>query len=215
MPPMAKAAKTKSAKAKKAAPARAVLKKTASKKTTSKKTADKKVAAKKPAPKNVGKKPAAKQKAARKPAAKKPATKKPLARPAAPRPVAPNAGTPPGPKTPDTLDAFRPFVLVPPDEESPRWSLLLADAHSPADLFEAEGHSGNGYAWDSVARVAMTAFPEHRDAIAFNSEAGTFVAESEEKAAVIALGAALLRLLENEAELRTVIRSVPEEDWDD
>jgi hypothetical protein len=206
---MAKAAKKKSAKVARL-PA---SKKPASKKAPAKKAPAKKAAAKKPA----AKKPAAKKPAAKKAAAKKPAAKKPAAKMAAPRKLA--APRPPAaqaaPAVPGTIDAFKPFVLMAPNEHSTKWSLFLADAHSPVDLFEEEGHSGNGYAWDSVARVAMTTFPDHRDAIEFNSEAGTFVAESEEKAALIALGAALLRLLENEAELRTVIRSVPEDDWDD
>ena len=222
MPRMAKAVTKTSAKvSKKPAAKKPLAKKPAAKKPAAKKPAAKKPAAKKP----LAKKPLAKKPLAKKPAANKPAAKKPLAKkPAVKKPRAPEKKAAPNhalthahaaPTEPAKIDAFKPFVLLGPSDASLGWQLLLADAASPVEIFEPEGRSGNGYAWDSVARVAIRAFPEHADAIEFDSEAGTFVAMCDQKAPLIALGAALLRLLENPAELRTVIRSVPEEDWDD
>jgi hypothetical protein len=213
---MAKAV-TKSAKG----PKKPAAKKPAAKKPAVKKPAVKKPVAKKPAAKSAkgSKKPnvtsVSKKPAPKKPAAKKPAPTQPTAKQPAPKKPAPKQPVARVAAEPATIDAFRPFVLLGPSEASTGWQLLLADSASPIEVFEPEGRSGNGYAWDSVARVAIRAFPEHADAIEFDSESGTFVAMSEQKAPLIALGAALLRLLENPAELRTVIRSVPEEDWDD
>ena len=111
--------------------------------------------------------------------------------------------------------SFQPFVLLSPSEHSASWTLLLADTHSPAAIFEEQGHTGSGYSWDSVARQALRDLSEHAESIEFDSEAGTFVAMSAEKAALVALGGALKRLLEDPDALRKVIRSVPEDDWDD
>jgi len=174
-----------------------------------KKLATKKAAARK--------KPAAQKPAARKPATKKPAAKKPAAKkPAASRKRAlVKSGASPKAAVLETDRTFAPFVLLSPSEHSDSWTLLLADAYSPADTFEEQGHSGNGYSWDSVARVALRDFPEHVATIEFDSEAGTFVAMSEDKASLVALGGALKRLLDDEEALRTAIRAVPEDDWDD
>jgi hypothetical protein len=87
---------------------------------------------------------------------------------------------------------------------------------SPIELFEEEGHSGNGYAWDSVARIAMKGMPRAQvRTISFGSEAGTFVAYGEQLEPLVALGHALVALLRDEDALRKAIRAVPEDDWDD
>ncbi|MFO0553611.1 MAG: Imm51 family immunity protein [Polyangiaceae bacterium] len=163
---------------------------------TTKKPAAKKPAAKKPAAKKpAAKKPAAKKPAAKKPAAKKPAAKKPAAK-----------------KKP--VNELEPFFLLPPESEGP-FNLCLADVDSP-EVFEDEGHSGSGYAWDSIARMAMKDWPEAKKAlVSFDSEAGTFVALADTSEPLEELGKALLGLIRDEDALRATIRAVPEDDWDD
>ena len=93
---------------------------------------------------------------------------------------------------------------------------MLADFDSPIEVFEAEGHSGNGYAWDSVARVSCGALDEkQRAALEFNSEAGTFVVLCEQKDALEKLAQSLVGLLRDHEALRAAIRAVPDDDWDD
>jgi hypothetical protein len=146
--------------------------------------------------------------------AKKPAKKSAPARKAAKAPAkkAPaRARKPAG----DERQAIAPFFLVEPDEAGGRYDLCLADAYSPLELFEEEGHSGNGYAWDSVARVAIAELGIDAEGIDFDSEAGTFVALSHSRDNLLTLGSALAALLRDERALRKAIRSVPEDDWDD
>jgi hypothetical protein len=172
----------------------------ASKKAPSKKSPAKKPTAKKTTARKVAKKPAAKKVAASKPAA---AAKK-LA-------VKAKQGV-----SPEHRQAVAPLYLVEPGESYEHWTLCLADSESPIDLFEEEGHSGNGYAWDSVARIAMKGLADGlARGIDFNSEGGTFVAESTELAALLELGRALAAMLRDQESLRVAIRAVPEDDWDD
>lgn len=120
-------------------------------------------------------------------------------------------------------DPIAPLYLVEhTDDDGPRaadawrWSLCLSDSDSPVEVFEEVGHTGSGYAWDSVARIAMASLTQsHREAIEFDSEAGTFVAVSALAEPLIALGTELAKLLRDDEALRRAIRAVPEEDWDD
>jgi hypothetical protein len=164
-----------------------------------KKPAAKKVVAKKPA----RKKPSTKKPAAKKPAAKKPATKKQAAKKQAAMDPA------------DQAAAMAPLYLIEPNAPHTHWTLCLADTHSPIELFEEEGHSGNGYAWDSVARVTIKRAKLSAAGIDFDSEGGTFVALGESRDALIALGRELASLLRDPDSLRRAIRAVPENDWDD
>ena len=111
----------------------------------------------------------------------------------------------------------QPFVILPPsDDGSPSWTVILADSHSPAEIFEELGHTGSGYSWDSVARIAMRGLaPEQAASFEFDSEAGTFVAMSEDGEAVHALASALAALIRDEDALREAIEAVPDDDWDD
>jgi hypothetical protein len=108
-----------------------------------------------------------------------------------------------------------PFFLLPPERAPRPWNLCLADAFSPADLFEEEGHSGNGYSWDAIARSVMAARGIDATTVTFDSEAGTFVAECPHRDVLLALGRALVALLRDPEALRDAIGSVPEGDWDD
>lgn len=160
------------------------------------------------------KKPPAKKPAAKKTAAKKPAPQKPAAK--RPPPRKPAAKKPPAKETSaDPAAAIAPLYLVEPGATYTHWTLCLADTHSPIDLFEEEGHSGNGYAWDSVARVVIERAKLSAAGIDFNSEGGAFVAQGESRDALIALGRALASLLRDPKALRSAIRAVPEDDWDD
>jgi hypothetical protein len=171
------------------------------------------------------KSPAAKAPKRAKPAEPKrtPAAAKPTHAPR-PAPVAQASTAPPhddadtlqtGPPRFDDVDGLTPLFLMAPREPRRHWTLCLSDAHSPIELFESEGHSGNGYSWDSVARVAMAERGIDGGAIRFDSEGGTFVAQSESRDVLIALGRALVGLLGDESALRNAIRAVPGEDWDD
>lgn len=109
-----------------------------------------------------------------------------------------------------------PLKLLPPDPPYSHWTLMLSDADSPADVFEDEGHSGNGYSWDSVARACWGELTEAEHALLeFDSEAGMFVVLCEDEDLMARLAPSLARLLHDHDALRDVIRSVPEDDWDD
>lgn len=126
------------------------------------------------------------------------------------------------PATPSEL-SIAPFAVIAQtqgeeddEDREPRWELILADFHSPIEVFEEIGHTGSGYAWDSVARVAMKGLPEAQVAgFSFDSEAGTFVVTSSDQQAIRALGAKLFELLQDHDALRAAIAAVPEDDWDD
>ena len=149
-------------------------------------------------------KPAAKRTAAQTPGTKKPAAKRPPTRRlAAKKPAA------------DVAAAIAPLYLIEPNAPSNHWTLCLADTHSPIELFEEEGHSGNGYAWDSVARVTLKRAKLSAAGVDFDSEGGTFVALGESRDSLIALGRELASLLRDPEALRRAIRAVPEDDWDD
>lgn len=109
-----------------------------------------------------------------------------------------------------------PFAILGPSEDDALWSLILADTYSPAEVFEAFGHTGSGYSWDSIARVAMREAPASQlEGLTFDSEAGTFVVMSEDEQVIRSLGVKLCALLHDEAALRIAIAAVPEDDWDD
>jgi hypothetical protein len=182
-------------------------------KTTAESAAKKRPATKKPATKKpAAKKPAAKRPAPNRPGLEKLAPRKPGTKKTAKRSTAKPPRTKPSAGAQQTI---APLFLVEPHAPGADFSLCLADAHSPIELFEEEGHSGNGYAWGSVARVALADLGIDEESIRFDSEAGTFVAISPSREEVEALGRALAALLRDEEALRRAIRAVPEDDWDD
>ena len=118
------------------------------------------------------------------------------------------------PTSKTSLTALAPLFFLEPHAPHTHWTLCLSDGDSPIELFEDEGHSGNGYSWDSVARIAIAQRHLDADAIRFGSEGGTFVAQSDSLDTLVALAEALLALLRDEAALRAAIRAVPADDWD-
>lgn len=171
-----------------------------------------------PTTKPATKKPVAKKAVAKKPAAAKTSTSKtsvskkvPVAK------KSPVAGTGAVERSPKEIArALAPFFLLPPEETSTGWTLCLTDGESPADVFEEEGHSGNGYSWEALALSVMKAMPRKTSrSITFDSEAGTFVAMCGKPEPLLVLGEALVTLLRDEKSLRKAIRAVPESAWDD
>lgn len=111
-----------------------------------------------------------------------------------------------------------PFVLFEYEDHPGDFCLMLADAHVPddcLDVFEDRGELGNGYGWSGVARAAIARFmPELSDTFDFDSEAGTFVAHSRDRAALERLGAELLRIMED-LELLGELIDEADPDWFD
>jgi hypothetical protein len=188
------------------------------KKHAKKKAYPKEPATKRPTPKTAAKRPTPKTAAKR--ATPKTATKKAVApkkrrQPAASKKPAATASAKQD-MSADGRKAIAPLFLVEPGPPHEHWTLCLSDNESPIELFEEEGHSGNGYAWDSVARIAMKKLGESVSRVVeFNSEAGTFVAQSERLETLLALGQALATMLREPESLRVAIRAVPADDWDD
>lgn len=117
---------------------------------------------------------------------------------------------PPSPQSDD--EAIAPFFLVEPGGARPP---CMSDADSPAEVFEEEGHSGNGSSWAAVARAVIADISLENAGIDVDSEAGTFVALASSRAALVTLGRHLATLLRDAGALRRRIREVPDDAWDD
>lgn len=95
---------------------------------------------------------------------------------------------------------------------------MLADAHVTEEAFEVFedcGQYGNGYGWDGVARQAIRQFmPELTEQFDFDSEAGTFVAQSTNEDALRRLGAILART-QIDLPLLTELIEAADPDWFD
>lgn len=83
------------------------------------------------------------------------------------------------------------------------------------DTFDQHGYYGNGYGWEGVARSAVRAHaPEIADRIDYDPEAGTFVARSSDRAALVRLGS-LLREATRDRALLAELLQTGEPDWFD
>jgi hypothetical protein len=110
--------------------------------------------------------------------------------------------------------SLEPLLL---DETSPGvFSLLMRDLDDISGPFEAAGHSGNGYSWESVARqVLESSMPDLEERIDFDSEADMFCARSSDRKALEKLGAVLAEAARSRKRLAKLIASVPPSLWDD
>ncbi len=103
--------------------------------------------------------------------------------------------------------SYAPFILFDDDELR---SLILSDEPmlSRCAIFEeraAEGWSGNGDDWGSIARVIVAEqLPEFEDDLELDPEAGMFSA-SGSRAALEKLGAALAAAFHDDARLRDLL----------
>jgi len=72
---------------------------------------------------------------------------------------------------------------------SGQWSLTFYDLHTTAEVFEAQHHLPNGYAWEGVVRVLVS--PEALQRIAIDSEADMFCAYGTDPDALRQVGQAI------------------------
>ena len=86
----------------------------------------------------------------------------------------------------NTTEALKPFFWV--EQQGGRADLCLNAGGFKDEIFDArsdEGFLGNGYDWQSLARVFLDEkVPHLADDIDFDSEAGMFVANSDNPAAL-------------------------------
>jgi hypothetical protein len=106
--------------------------------------------------------------------------------------------------------ALAPLTLFEYDHAPGSFCLMLSDRDMVAatEVFEEHGYEGGGYSWAGVARSAVRAHaPEIAEHVAFDPEAGTFVAYGGDLAALRHLGALLHRAFHDRATLTDLIRS--------
>ena len=108
--------------------------------------------------------------------------------------------------------SLAPFIL---DETSPgAFSLLLRDLDSYSHVFEAKGHSGNGYSWEAVARAVVESSLAEIE-IEFDSEADMFCAMSSDRTALARLGEILAEGTRSPKVLRKLVAKLAPNSWDD
>lgn len=107
---------------------------------------------------------------------------------------------------------MEPFELV---EIEPGEFSLLTSVFEPADeVFETFGRQGGGHDWSSVALFLLANDAEHLDPhIELDSEAGMFVANSQNRDALTEFGKLLSGYFNNPTKLRTLIGRLPEDPW--
>jgi hypothetical protein len=102
-------------------------------------------------------------------------------------------------------------------ETSPgKFSLLLRDLDEMAASFEAAGHSGSGSSWQTVAlHIVENEMDDVAESVEFDSEADTFCARSEDRAALQRLGKRLSELVHHPKRLAKIIKRIPDWRWVD
>ncbi|GAA2782741.1 hypothetical protein GCM10010441_04570 [Kitasatospora paracochleata] len=114
-------------------------------------------------------------------------------------------------------ESFAPLVFFEYDHRPGTYCLMLSDHHmvDVEDVFEACGQYGNGYGWEGVARSALRErAPELADRLAFDPEAGTFVAHGSDADALRRLGGLLRDAFHDRALLAALIEA-GDPDWFD
>jgi hypothetical protein len=89
---------------------------------------------------------------------------------------------------------YEPFKFFEYAHRPGTYCLLLSDASMAdvMDVFEECGYYGNGYGWTGVARAAIRTYaPEIADRVAYDPEAGLFVAYGDDPDALRRLGGML------------------------
>jgi hypothetical protein len=110
--------------------------------------------------------------------------------------------------------SLEPLCVV---ETSPgKYSLILREPDVCAVVFEAAGHSGNGYSWEAVARHLLENELEPiADPIDLDSEADLFCASGPNRKVLERLGERLAELARHPKRLAKVVAAVPPWAWDD
>jgi hypothetical protein len=112
---------------------------------------------------------------------------------------------------------YQPFSLFEYDHKPGEYCLMLSDNHMVAvsDLFEAAGHEGGGYDWETICKQLLrTHAPELQKRFRTDPEAGMFVAYGKDLEALKQLGALMHQTFHDRDLLNTLIKSAPAEDWD-
>ncbi|MCU0352967.1 MAG: immunity 51 family protein [Cytophagales bacterium] len=103
--------------------------------------------------------------------------------------------------------------LVQTSEEN--YSLLLTEFAACEEVFNEFDHEGGGYDWESVVKHVLET--EHTDLfnkVRFDSEGSMFCVYGKDKEALETVGEIVKRLIDDHTELKRIIASVPENDWD-
>lgn len=111
---------------------------------------------------------------------------------------------------------LRPFDLFQADDDPPLFSLMLTDEHmaKASEAFDGAGRYSNGYGWADVALGVMrTLAPDLERKVSMDPEAGTFVASSEDREALVRLGQLLSDAYHDRAKLTQLVAAAPFE-WD-
>lgn len=107
---------------------------------------------------------------------------------------------------PEDRETFAPLVLFEYDHKPGTYCLMLSDTHMgdpAAAVFQENGYEGGGYSWTGAARSAVAAHaPELTDRLAYDPEAGLFVAYGTNPDALARLGTLLREAHEDPAVLR-------------
>ncbi|MEO3923639.1 immunity 51 family protein [Micromonosporaceae bacterium B7E4] len=117
----------------------------------------------------------------------------------------------------EAVNSFSPLKFFEYDHNPGNYCLMLSDVRmvDVSDVFEADGHLGNGYDWTAVARsVVRSDVPELADRLGYDPEAGTFVAYGTDPEALRRLGGLLQDAFHDRAKLATLIRAA-DPDWFD
>jgi hypothetical protein len=93
---------------------------------------------------------------------------------------------------------------------------MLSDNHMGAvsDLFEAAGHEGGGYDWETICKqLVRTRAPELKKRFRTDPEAGMFVAYGKDLEALKQLAQLMHQAFHDRTLLKTLIEDASEEDW--
>jgi Immunity protein 51 len=103
-------------------------------------------------------------------------------------------------------DDFAPCKLIAYNDGG--YGLILSDAHfTHYDVFEEAGREGNGYDWSGVVAVLVgEQWPALVARVSYHSEAGMFVARSDDRAALREIAQLIRRVMQDKALLRETVR---------
>jgi len=117
----------------------------------------------------------------------------------------------------DETLALEPLQFFEYEHKPGHYCLMLSDRHMVdlLDVFEDCGQYGNGYGWAGVARSAIRSrAPELAGRVAFDPEAGMFVAHGRDPEALRTLGTLLREALHDRDVLSELIET-GDPDWFD
>jgi Immunity protein 51 len=112
-------------------------------------------------------------------------------------------------------ETFAPLVFFEYDHAPGMYCLMLSDNHMYVvdDVFDECGQDANGYGWEGVSRSAVRErAPGLAERIQYDSEAGTFVAHSQDADALHQLGVLLRQAFHDHSVLKELI-AAGEPEW--